>query len=137
MTPEAEEQQFESEDTPTQCPVVSSLPGAKKAFNDAVFLQMSAGDHSLKDCAFVEEMSKEEMEQYTSMIMEEAMKPARETDPWELVAEALPTLDYATVVPEVMRPLAYKDQQIAAIAADDPYQNTPRFDVSKAFTDVN
>jgi hypothetical protein len=98
---------------------------------------MSLGDMSLKDCAFVEKLSKEEMEQYTSMIMREAMKPARETDPWELVNEALPKLDYATVVPEMMRPLSYKNQEIAAIASDDPYENTPRFDVSKQFTDIN
>ena len=61
---------------------------------------MTAGDMSLSTCVYVEKLKRWEMELYDKMLMEEAMRPAREIDPRELLKEGLANLDYAIQVPE-------------------------------------
>mgnify|MGYP001028998947 CR=1 FL=1 len=83
-------------------------------------------------------MSREELEAFTQETMEIALQPTRDLDPMELLEDGLKKYDFAMEVPVHMRPdSAQGDEEYYAIRAQDYTEETPRFDVSKQFTDIN
>lgn len=83
--------------------------------------------------------SRDEIEAYTTLVMEEAIGDARSVaDPELLYSQIDDMLDHVIEVPSAMRPYADRNlQNYGAIRAIDPYPDTPRIDVEKTYIDLD
>jgi hypothetical protein len=100
--------------------------------------QFNAPPSESKEDLDFESIPRKLIEKYVEQTMKTELDKARNMDPRAILADGVNKQDYTKQVPTSLKPEKYAtDDTIAAVRAMDPNQSTPRFDVSKQFTDIN